>query len=446
MMKKSNKKTASVLTFGCQMNIHDSEYIKANLEDFGYELVEDYNSAGLIVINTCSVRDKPEQKLSNILSQIKGLKTKPVVIICGCTAQQLGENIIQKFPIVDIVIGPDELFNFKHILEEYLNQNKSITATNFYDNFSYETTRVSSKNKNQAYLTVMKGCNSFCSYCIVPYLRGREISRSKNEIVEDIKNLVTKGVNNICIVAQNISRYGLDINNNLINLLYSIAEIKDLKRLSFLTSHPKDFNTDLIKCFEEIKILDPVLHLPAQHGSNKILKLMNRRYTKEDYLKIVEKLKKSTIWDSLNFTTDIIIGFPGEEEADFKELMDLLNIAEFDNSYTFIYSPRKGTSAYELYGNSVKPELKKLYSERLKIYQDRQKEISLQKNKNLIDSLMELYIESESYKDSSKFTARTKSNKIVNIKKTDGVNIGDYVIAKIDSAAPTHLSGTFIKK
>jgi len=448
-MKKTS--FASVLTFGCQMNIHDSEYLKSELESLGYTLINDYIEAEAIVINTCSVREKPETKLLNILSQIKGLKKKKPkikVIVCGCSAQNLGSKIIELYPFVDLVFGPDEIFNFKNLLLNLFTSKKESTHTSFYKDFSYMNTKVSSNILNHAYLTVMKGCNSYCSYCIVPYLRGKEISRKRLEIVEDVKQLVDKGISSITLIAQNISRYGLDINDNLINLIIDISKINRIKNLAFLTSHPKDFDLNIIKLYEDIDILSPLLHLPAQHGSNKILASMNRNYTKEYYYNIVDNLKNSKIWKNLNFTTDIIIGFPEEDDNDFKELLSLLDYAEFDNSFTFIYSPRKGTKAYELYSKKTDLSLKKVYSQRLKMYQDRQKEIALQKNKNLLDKTMELYIEQDSYKDSLKYTARTKSYKVVNFIKPKDIDLkpGSYVLAKIDKAYPTHLLATFISK
>lgn len=445
-------KLACIKTFGCQMNIHDSEYIKAELEVLNYSFTQNYDEADLIVINTCSVREKPEKKLSYLLTQVKGIKRrKPnlIVIVCGCTAQQLGQSIQEEFSFVDLVFGPDELINFSKLFQEVISTKNSKSSFNFYDEFSYIETKVSNSNINHAYLTVMKGCNSYCSYCIVPYLRGKEKSRKKDEILNDINNLISKEINSITLIAQNISRYKSEANYNLADLLYEIKEkCLGLKKLSFLTSHPKDFDLRLIKCFEDIDLLAPILHLPAQHGSNSILEKMNRAYKRQDYLNIVFELQKSKIWEKLNFTTDIIIGFPGETEKDFLELMSLLEIAKFDNSFTFIYSPRSGTKAYKDFGPSVDPALKVLYTQRLKIYQDKQKEISLQKNETLINKTMEVNIESISYKDSNKLSARTFNGKVVNFKKPENtnLNIGDFIFVNIDKASPTHLLASFIKK
>jgi tRNA-2-methylthio-N6-dimethylallyladenosine synthase len=363
---------AQILTFGCQMNVHDSERIGSILETNGFEILGSSNDTpDLIVINTCSVREKPEAKLSSVLNDIKKIKKqnpKLIIIVAGGVAQQHKDALIKKFPFIDLVMGPDKI----DALPEYLKQSaailprkRSVVDTAFLDNFSYQNTLMtkSGMSKSQGYVTAIKGCNSYCSYCIVPYVRGRERSRSMSEIISDVQGLVSKGVSSINLLGQNIARFGLDNGENFVSLLRAVGKIKGIKRLSFLSYHPKDFDPKIIRCFEEIEVLSPAFHLPVQHGSNKILKAMNRGYTREDYLKIIDQLKASPIWERLCITTDLIIGFPGEEDADFADLMNILEEVRYDNSFSFIYSPRPGTLAYDKYGRYMICLKKSIYEQ-----------------------------------------------------------------------------------
>ncbi len=439
MMKK-----AVVLTFGCQMNEHDSQRMGSLLESTGYKVVPCSAAPDMVLINTCSVRGKPEQKLSQLLSNLKKDKNQNPnmkIIVAGCVAQQKGEDLIHKFPFVDVVIGPDG----EEKLLEYLNQiNKggSVIDINFNNEFSYAETLVMGPSHNShAYVTVVKGCDSFCSYCIVPYVRGRERSRAIKEIKGDVKGLVKKGISSVTLLGQNIARFGKDNNEDFPSLLNEISQVDGLKRLSFLTSHPKDFSKKIIRCFEELPNLCPMLHLPAQHGSNKILKAMNRGYTREQYLDIIAELRSSKVWDKLSLTTDIIIGFPTEDENDFKDLMDLLERADFDNSYSFIYSPRPKTKAVELFGDKEDKINRPLFTKRLLTYQERQKQIALKKNKKLEGATLEVLVEGPSQKDPSKLTGRISSGKVVNFIGDKNIFPGSYVMVKIIKAHPTHLSG-----
>jgi len=451
-MKKSFDITraskASILTFGCQMNVHDSERMGSLLESNGFVLSDSYDDVGLIIINTCSVREKPEEKLSSFLDHIRGLKRKNpklIVAVAGCVAQQKGEWIMNKFPFVDVVIGPDGIDKLLEHIKDARSKENKIIDTDFIDEISYSHTLLthSGISKAHAYVTAMKGCNNFCSYCIVPYVRGPEKSRSIEEIKKDVEELISKGVSSITVLGQNIARFGLENNEDLPTLLRTIGDIKGLRRLSFMTSHPRDFNDDIIKCFEEIKVLSPVLHLPAQHGSNKILKEMNRGYTREQYLGIINKLKASKIWDQLVITTDIIIGFPGEEDKDYDDLMSLLKEVRYDNSFSFIYSPRPGTKAYEKYGAVANAELRQIYVDRLMQYQDVQKQIALEKNTKMVGKAIEVLVEGASSKDPQRLSSRTSGGKVVNfdISQKQTIDTGDYVMVNITKAYPTHLKG-----
>jgi len=431
------------------MNEHDSEFMGSVLEQNGFELIQDTHSADLVIINTCSVREKPELKLTHVLNELKSIKRKNpkmVVAVTGCVAQQKPEAIITDYPYVDLVLGPDAVDSFFDHYQALMRTRSTVVDTDFKKSISYKNTLITSASVSSAYVTVMRGCDSFCTYCIVPHVRGREKSRTIDDVYQDVQNLVAKGINNLTLLGQNISRFGLEHKESLSQLLYKLAEVKGIKRLSFLTSHPKAFSAELIKCFEDIKILAPLLHLPCQHGSNKILKEMNRRYTREEYMQIIDKLKASKVWDDLVLTTDVIIGFPGEDDADFNDLMSMLEYAQYDNSFSFIYSPRPGTKSYEQYGSEPDALQRSVYVERLKIYQDRQKEIALQKNSKMIGKVIEVLVEGISFKDENNYSSRTAGSKVVNFVKKEGVilNSGDYVNVRIVKAHPTFLTGELV--
>lgn len=436
---------ASILTFGCQMNEHDSQRMGSLLESIGYKVEPHSTEADVVVINTCSVREKPQERLTHVLNGLKNAKKKNPdmnIVVTGCVAQQKGREIIDDYPFVDAVIGPDAEDRLVEYLREARLSGPKVDIDQK-DKFSYQDTLVleDSVSTSHAYITAVKGCDSYCSYCIVPYVRGRERSRNIDEIVQDAQRLVSKGFSSITLLGQNIARFGKENNEDLPSLLRRVSGIKGLKRLSFLTSHPKDFSSEIIKCFEDLDNLCPLLHLPAQHGSNKILKAMNRGYTREDYLKVIEELKRSKVWDNLCLTTDVIIGFPEENEKDFADLMDLMEKAEFDNSYSFIYSARPGTVAHKKYGEVNDPASRKVFIERLARYQERQKEIAFNKNKRLEGKVLELLVEGRSQKDPDKFSGRTSGGKVVNFSSKEKLFPGSYVMVKIVKAHPTHLSG-----
>jgi len=441
---------ASILTYGCQMNIHDSERMGAALEKNGFTVLNELKpSTDVVIINTCSVREKPENKLSAMLHHVRGMKKrkpKIVVAVAGCVAQQKGESILKEFPFVDIVIGPDGIDKLMDYYNDVKLKKSGVVNTEFLDELSYTNTIMTAEtaSKSHAYVTAMKGCNSFCSFCIVPYVRGAEHSRSITEVTDDVRRLVDDGVTSITLLGQNIARFGKDTGENFPSLLHSVGDIKGLKRLSFLTSHPKDFSDEIIKCYEDISVMSPMLHLPTQHGSDKILKAMNRGYTRKQYMDIIDKLRKSKIWEGLALTTDVILGFPGEDEKDFKDLMSLLDYAEFDNSFSFIYSPRPGTVACKKYGAAVDKKLHKIYSDRLNTYQDRQKEVAFEKNKKLVGKTIEVLVEGRSDKDPERLTARTDGWKVVNFDAKQNISAGDYVMVKIVKAHPTHLKGEVV--
>ena len=447
---------AQIITFGCQMNVHDSERMGGLLELNGFELVKQSGIPDVIILNTCAVREKPETKLSAVLNDLRKTKKQNphlIIVVAGCVAQEHKESLISRFPFVDLVMGPDNIDSLPENLSKIMtmpsrSKRQGIVNTSFIDGFSYDQTLMSRSalSKSQGYVTVIKGCNSFCSYCIVPYVRGKERSRLMSQIVPDIEKLVSNGVISINLLGQNIARFGLDNGEDFVSLLRAVGAVKGIKRLSFLTSHPKDFDAKIIKCFEDIDVLSPALHLPIQHGSNKILKAMNRGYSREDYLRIVDQLKASSIWEKLCITTDVIMGFPGEDEDDFADLMNVLEQVRYDNSFSFIYSPRPGTVAYKKYGSTNDLGLRKIYTDRLNKYQDLQKIIAFEKNQKLVGKDLEILVEGPSVKRPDLYTGRTDTGKVLNFEH-DGkqnIEIGDYVMVKVSNAYPTHLKGVLI--
>jgi tRNA-2-methylthio-N6-dimethylallyladenosine synthase len=451
-MKKSSDITrpskACILTFGCQMNVHDSERMGAVLEQNGFTMSTSAEDSELVILNTCSVREKPEEKVSSMLDHMRGLKNKKpslIVAVAGCVAQQKGEEIVRSFPFVDVVIGPDGIDKLIKYINDVKLKSTKMVDTDFIEEISYSHTLVTREGatKAHAYVTAMKGCNNFCSYCIVPYVRGRERSRTIAEVRDDIQALVSQGITSITLLGQNIARFGLENKEDLPKLLRAAGAVNGIKRLTYFTSHPRDFNDEMIRCYDEIEVLAPMIHLPAQHGSNKILKAMNRGYTREQYLSVINKLRTLRVWNDLAITTDVILGFPGEDENDFDDLMSLLNEVQYDNSFSFIYSPRPGTKAYEQYGESMDPKLRSVYTDRLMRYQKVQKVIALEKNKKLLGRTIEVLVEGASEKDPNRLSSRTSTGKVVNFdaSQKQTIETGSYVMVKIVKVHPTHLKG-----
>jgi tRNA-2-methylthio-N6-dimethylallyladenosine synthase len=345
---------------------------------------------------------------------------------------------------VDLVLGPDcEDSLLRHI-------NDKMVDISFTEGFSYSETLYTKESihRSSAYVVAMKGCNSYCSYCIVPFVRGKECSRLTADIVSDVHRMVKAGITSITLLGQNIARYGFDTGGDLYSLLKEVSKVDGLKRLSFLTSHPKDFSPEIIKAYLEIEKLSTMLHLPVQHGSNKILKAMNRGYTREQYLSIIDDLRKAGLMERLAISTDVIIGFPDETDTDFNDLISLLKEVRYDNSYSFIYSPRPGTAAFKTHGPSMSEENKKVSVERLGIYHDLQEQIAFEKNSELVGRTVEVLIEGASYKNPNKLTSRTDGWKVVNFELpkdlkqgAQNVSPGKYIMVKISKAHPTHLTG-----
>lgn len=426
------------------MNENDSERILRILEKRDYLETKDPKEANIILINTCSVRKKPEYKVFSALGRFKSLKEQKDVIIgvAGCVAQQYGKKLLDKVPYLDIVIGTQAIPLIPQILDKIENSRERICEVDFDPEGRYLEKQLPKRPLNQvkSYVTIMQGCNHFCSFCIVPYLRGREKSRKSKDIIEEVKCLVNFGIKEICLLGQNVNSYGKYLEGELKfhELLSELNKIEGIERIRFTTSHPVDLSKELINCFSELDKLCEYIHLPVQSGSNKILKLMNRGYTRESYLEKVDMIKE--VCPSIAITSDVIVGFPGEEDSDFKETLDLIERVQFDDLYSFKYSPREGTRASE-FDNQLDETIKE---ERLSILQKIQKEITYKKNKSYENKIVEVLVEGQSRKRSSDITGRTRTNKVVNFEGDVGLK-GKLVLVEIKTAYPHSLRGQFIR-
>ena len=397
-------------TMGCQMNEYDSDHLSRILEDSGYLRASEPEKADFVLVNTCSVRAKAEQKALSRLGRLASLKKKNpgfLLAVAGCVAQQRGAALLDRFPDLDLVLGPREIGNFREILRKTENGGTRLASLNahrrpesFMGRFEYF------RNNIKAFITIMEGCNNFCSYCIVPYVRGRETSRPPQEILDEARNLTLQGVKEITLLGQNVNSYVYE-KTRFPELLQAMNEIKGLRRMRFTTSHPKDLSQELIQCFAHLEKLCSHIHLPFQAGSNRVLKAMKRGYTREKYMDLIRELRQAR--PGIALTSDVMVGFPGETEEDFESTLDLIRKIEFDNLFSFKYSDRDGTQAAKMQGKI--PEEQKLA--RLTRLQELQRGITLKKNKALIGKNVEVLVEGASKKGEA-HTGRTDTNKVVN--------------------------------
>lgn len=449
------QKTFFIKTFGCQMNERDSEIMAQSLYGFGYVEGMDIYDADLVILNTCSIRAKAEQKVMSLLGYLrKTKKNRPGMKICvaGCVAQQEGNRILERMPHVDLVIGTQSIYNIGELLEKTTVSGSQVVTDlrNDYDiprflpELNLPSATVAEVSPAQAlgfrkFVTIMQGCNNYCTYCVVPYTRGREVSRKVSDIVDEVKVLVESGIKEITLLGQNVNSYGKtnqvhpsQENYNFSNLLKDVSEIEGLVRLRFTTSNPKDLTDELMKCFRDIEILCPQFHLPVQAGSDDILKRMNRKYTVAQYLEQVNKLHEYC--PGISLTTDVIVGFPGETDEDFEGTMDLLETVKFHGSYSFKYSDRPGTSASQ-FAEKIDEGVK---SARLARFQKRQDEIGLKRNEEYVGKVKKVMLE-EVGKDGSK--GRTDTNHIVHFGECLSAVPGDLVNVRIIHAGQHSLRG-----
>ena len=431
-----------IKTYGCQMNVHDSEEIKKILENLGYTEIEDYEQADLIILNTCAIRENAHDKVFGFLGRCKHLKktNKDLILgLCGCMAQE--ENVVkeirEKHKYIDIVFGthnmnelPDMLMNFygKQSINVYSKEGDVIEFGNLYKRDS----------KITAWVNIMYGCDKFCTYCIVPYTRGKQRSRRSEDILKEVKELKEQGYKEITLLGQNVNAYGKDLDGEIefSKLLEKVSDT-GIERIRFVTSHPWDFTDKMIDVISSRENIMPYIHLPLQSGSDRILKLMGRRYTKEKYLELFNKLKKALPYSSI--TTDIIVGFPGETEEDFNDTLDVVNECKFDSAFTFIFSPRIGTPAAKM-KDDVSLEIK---NERLQKLNELINKYSKEANDRYLNKTIPVLIEGYSEKDNKYLMGYTDTMKLVNVEGSKE-NIGKIVNVKITDVKTWSMNGKII--
>ncbi len=390
------QKKVFIKTFGCQMNEYDSNRIADSVKQIGFLKTNNYDDMDCYILNTCHIRDKAKEKVFDDIGRLKKNyrhKKKPLVILAGCVAQAENSEIQKREPYIDIVIGPQSYHKLNEKILEQTNKKEKIEETEFdsIEKFNYLSEIKNSDNKISSFLTVQEGCDKFCSFCVVPFTRGPEYSRPIERILEEAEQLVINGVREITLLGQNVNAYNYKKNNQIFklsDLILNLEKINDLKRIRYTTSHPKDMTDDLIECYSTSKKLMPLVHLPVQSGSNKILKLMNRKHTVEDYLKVYKKIRKAN--PNTVFASDFIVAYPEETDVDFKDTMDLVHEVGFTNSFSYIFSPRPGTVA-----SNLRQIEKHKAKERLKIIQDKLSHFQHEKNKKYINKTIDVLIENK---------------------------------------------------
>ena len=418
-----------IKTFGCQMNVYDSNRIFHSVKKIGFEKTEDQKNADCFLLNTCHIRDKAKEKVYHEIGRVKKIykkKLKPIVVVAGCVAQAENEEMLKREPYIDIVIGPQSYHKINNVLDNYVSKKQreetefdTISKFDFFDKIENKSNKVS------AFITIQEGCDKFCHFCVVPFTRGPEYSRSFHKILSEVESLIKNGAKEITLLGQNVNAYSYIENSKeykLSDLINQLEKYSELERIRYTTSHPRDMTEDLIDCYKNNKKLMPLVHLPIQSGSNRILKLMNRKHTVEEYVLTYEKLKK--IKPSIEFSSDFIISYPGESEQDFNQTLQLVNKIKFINSYSFIFSPRPGTKAANL-------ELidEKISKERLKIIQKHLFENQKNINKSFENKSVDVLVENK-IKGQTKLFGRNKYMNSV-IFEGEENSIGKIVKVKI---------------
>ncbi len=419
--------TYFIQTFGCQQNENDSEIISGIMEQCGFLRVEDYEDADISIINTCSIRENADTRLFGHLGILKTLKKENkerITLLCGCmmTQDQHVEKVKKSFSFVDLIFGPHDIYRLPQLLWDSLcNDQKVIAVSKENHMVEQESLPISRSRKFRALVSIMYGCDNFCTFCIVPFTRGRESSRSFKSIMDEIHTLVDEGYTEIMLLGQNVNAWGKDFRGvvdgpkNFGELLVEVAKIQKLKRIRYMSPNPRDINQELIDILGKYKNIEPHMHLPLQSGSNDILKKMRRRHTRERYLEIVEQLRLAR--PEISLTTDIIVGFPGETEQDFEDTLDIMRKVKFDSAFTFIYSPREGTPAAK-FDDQIDPDV---ISKRFKRLVDLQNEHSLESNQKVVGETVEILLEGISHGDTNVLTGRTADFKLVNIIIPDNI-------------------------
>ena len=437
-------KSFHLKTYGCQMNEHDSENIEALLVALGFSKEEDYEKADLVLLNTCSIRENAHNKAFGMLGRLKHLKetNKDLIVgLCGCMAQEASvvEEIMRDYKFVNFVFGTHNMHELPEIIDKAIEENKQQIEVFSREGDLIEGLPVIRSNNYKAYVNIIYGCNKFCTYCIVPYTRGMERSREKEDILKEVDELIKDGYKEITLLGQNVNAYGKDLYEDytLGDLLEEIA-LKDIPRVRFMTSHPWDFTDRMVEVIGKYKNIMPSVHLPVQSGSSRILKLMGRRYTKESYLELFNKIKDTV--PGVSISTDIIVGFPGETEEDILETLDLVNQCKYDNAFTFIFSKREGTPACKL----ADPVDIKEKEERLQRLNEVVNKYFLENNKKLENTIVPVLVEGVSEKKGMYF-GYSDTNKLINFSSSKNLEVGSIVDVKITSAKTWSLDGEVVE-
>lgn len=428
------------------MNEEDSEKLAGMLKDMGYEFTDSRKNADIIVFNTCCVRENAELKVYGNLGALKKIKTNNpdlIIAVCGCMMQQeeVAENIKKRYPFVNLIFGTHNIHKFPELVYNSMQSQNTIIDIWNIEGEIVEGVPIVRESNVKALVTIMYGCNNFCSYCIVPYVRGRERSRKPSHIVEEVRGLAKEGYKEITLLGQNVNSYGRGLEEDIdfAKLLRLLNEIDGIERIRFMTSHPKDLSEDLIYAMRDCDKVCKHIHLPIQSGSTRILKLMNRNYTKEKYLELAERIKKEI--PDISITTDIIVGFPGETEGDFEETMDIVRKVRFDSAFTFLYSPRKGTPAFDIV-DQVDEEIKHNRFNRLT---ELLNSISFERNNMYQNKVVKVLIEGPSKNDENKLMGRTDTGKLVNVDSSKVDLVGKLAYVKITETLTWSLNGILVE-
>ncbi len=440
------KKKVYIRTFGCQMNVYDTGKMKALLGKDGYEPTEHMADADLVIVNTCSIREKPELKVHSFLGEarkIKRTRQKDMTIaISGCVAQQEGQKLLDRYSDLDLVFGPDAVPNVQKLVQ-LSKSGKQVLDTDFLDQADYVFSAEidpDAKKQVSAFVTIQKGCDNKCTFCIVPSTRGQEVSRPSAEIIQEVRSLVAKGVQEITLIGQNVNSYGLKTNEKTFaQLLYAVADVSGVERIRYTTSHPRDMGLDVVQAYRDLPQLCSQLHLPVQSGSSTVLRRMKRFYTRERYLEVVEQLREAR--PDIVFSTDFILGFPGETEEDFRQTMSLLEEVRFHSSFSFVYSPRPGTPALRLLDRT--PVEAGVAKNRLIQLQALQQRISKEENRKLIGSAQLVLVEGGSPREKNLLFGRTGTFKGVHF-EGDRSLLGQTVPVHIYQAFTSALRGELL--
>ena len=444
MLQGSRQPLAFVETYGCQQNVSDSEKIKGMLSEMGYGFCDKTEDADLVLYNTCAVRENAELRVYGNVGALKHQKRRKPdmkIVLCGCMMQQehIAKTIKQKYPHVDLVFGTHALYRFPQRLYEVMREGRVFDAANE-DGMIFEEISYHRDPPPLAKIPIMYGCHNFCTYCIVPYVRGRERSRDVSDILREVQEVASLGYREVMLLGQNVNSYGNDLEDglNFAQLLREVCKVEGVDRVRFMTSHPKDLSDDLIAVMAEEDKICKQLHLPIQSGSNRVLKLMNRKYTREKYLDLVHKVKAAM--PDIVLTTDIIVGFPGETDEDFEETVKILKEVEYDTIFSFIYSKRVGTPAAEMPDVMDDAQKHRNFERMLEV----QNEISKRKNDAYLSTVQTVLVEGTSKNNETTLTGRTEGGKVVNFPGDKSLT-GEFVKVKITQAQTWSLFGEMCK-